>query len=218
MAKQAAKKKAIAPVLARPGDPYVHANGRIIRPKDLPKKRKEDEPERLSSANFKSSKRRALSDLPATPNIVTGCAVIFMYSVLGVGDREIAKAANLTVEQIAQIREHPSYGECFDLVVGEFINANSALLAARIAGYSHMALDKVAEVAEYGTQENNRLRASTEILGMAGIGGSKKGAGDGANGEGHELRIVVLEGTEQHVQVELDGEAFDGNQMEVIDG
>jgi len=225
MAKQ--KGKRIAPMLARPGDPLVSADGRIVRPSKARVSKDagngSDETPRLSADNFKPSQKRSLSDLPATANIITGCAVIFVYSALGIGDREIATATDLTVEKVQQIRQHPAYTECFDMVIAEFINANSALLAARIAAHSHMAFETVANIAQHGRMETNQLRASTEILSMGGVGGSRKGGVAGAAGnEGNELRIVILEGDERSVRVELNGKAFEGggngnDELEVIE-
>lgn len=212
VAKQAKKNNGrVAPVLAQPGDPLIMPNGKQVQPVGKKRDRINHDDPKLTANNFKASRQRSFNELPGTAAIVNGCAVVFMYSILGLGDRDIAKAAGITAEQVRQVRTHPVYSECFSLVSDEFINASSGLLASRIAGYSHEALDTVADIARDGRQETNKLRASSDLLAMAGIGNSRgKGGVSGVNngGEGNELRIVVLHGSDKTVRVELNGEAF----------
>jgi hypothetical protein len=179
--------------LARPGDPYVAPDKSIVAPEPLSRTPAVDVNTQIDPKDFKPSTRRTLKDLPADVRMVNACACIFMYTLMGIGDRQIAEALTISITQINQIRAHSAYAECFSLVVGEFINANSDHIQARIAAYSHGALSQMAKIAFDGEKENNKLKASSELLNMAGF--SKR---DALNGKGdtlmNELRIIVVEG------------------------
>lgn len=190
--------RALARPLARVGDPYVTLAGNIIQPERIPVDVEEDQPQ-LTEKSFKPSQRRALKELPAAVNILNAVACVFLYTVLGIGDREIAAALKTTLADVKQIREHPAYTECFNSIVSEFISANSDLIHSRIAAYSHDALSRIADIALNGKQEGNVLRASTDIMDRGGF--TKKDLGKSGSGM-DELRIIVTKG-DADVQVDV---------------
>lgn len=206
MTKATNKKKSLARPLAKVGDPYVTSDGRIIAPFQEAKA----EPGKVSTTKFKPQRKRALRDLPVQPAIMNGIACVFMYTILGVSDREIAEAMKVTVTDVGNVRKSPAYAECFDNVVNEFINVNSELMHARIAAYGQNALSSVADIAFNGKREANKLRASVDLLDRGGF--TKKdntGRGVGNN----ELRIVVTDG-DANVTVSLNGmERADAEQV-----
>jgi len=187
----------LAKALARWGDPYVLPDGRVIPPDrqdggvdtSLPK---------LVASEFKSHRKRTLKDLPAPIPTLNGIACVFMYTTLGLGDREIADTLKITVKQLKELRANPAYAECFEAVTSEFININSDMINARIAAYSHDALSQIAKIALTGKEERNQLRGSMYLMGAAGHG--DKSAAHGAVA-GNDLRIVII-GKDQDVRIE----------------
>jgi hypothetical protein len=146
----------------------------------------------LDAPNFRPLKKRNLKELPAETGTINGVAAVFMYTMLGIGDREIADALLIDVRRVEEVRAHSAYRECFDIVVGEFINKNSDMLAARIAAYSHSALDTVGSIAINGKKEENQLRASIDLLDRAGV--RPKDMEGKAQTNKSELRIIVVDG------------------------
>lgn len=192
-------------LLAKPGDPLILPDGSALMPdgavpdqSGLP-----PTPTALTPSTFRASQQRALSELPAEPSMLNACAVIFLYSVLGVSDAEICQATKLDKADLRTIRNHNAYTACFDLVISEFISADSALLVSRIAAYSHGALNQVAEVAFKGKKEETKLRASIDILDRAGVRPKDNDARKIT--VNNELRIVIDDGTKKPT-LELNGE------------
>ena len=158
----------------------------------------------LDAESFRPLKKRNIKDLPAEVPMINGVGAVFMYTLLGVSDREIAEALKVTVSEVEQVRAHTAYKECFDIVVAEFISKNSDLLAARIAAYSHSALDTVGNIALNGKKEETKLRASIDLLDRAGVKAKDVEARNLGN-KGNELRIVVVEpGADTKLQFEFD--------------
>ena len=144
-----------------------------------------------------------MRDLPAPPNLMNGVASIFIYTMMGVSDREIAEALNCTAIDVQEIRRMPAYGEIFDNVMGVFINTNSDLLSSRIAAYTHSALTNVANLIT-SNDDAISLRASQDILDRGGARPADMVAKKAVNG--NELRIIVSKpdvGTKVDVNVEV---------------
>lgn len=186
-------------VLAKFGDPLVTKDGRVISPegeKVIPDIRPDVKP-----SEFTPTKRRTLKELPGESNIITAVGAVIVFTVLGVGDREICTALNIDMVKLKYLREHAAYAECFNILVSEFINANSSLVAARIAAYSHTALTSLAEVTLHGQKEDNRLRGAINLLDRGGHGPK-----DVINRQGQrdELRITLI-GQEQELSIEING-------------
>lgn len=192
--------------LARVGDPLITETGKKIDPEGYVSGRpiKAEPPAMvLDAETFRPTKKRTLRDLPAEASLINGVGAIFMYTMLGVGDREIADAMKITVSQIEEVRRHSAYKECFDIVVEGFINKNSDLLAARVASYSHSALDVVGSIAMNGKKEETKLRASIDLLDRAGVK-PKDVASRNEQNKGNELRIVVVRQDEKtNLQFEM---------------
>lgn len=193
--------RALAISLARPGDPYVMADGQVYQPAKMARDVTEGQP-KLTPKTFKPTARRSLKELPADAAILNGVACVIMYTVLGIGDREIAAAMKVDTDSVKKIKAHHAYAECFDSVVSEFVSANSDLLHARLAAYSHDALTGVADIAFNGRKEENRLRAGMDILDRGGI--TKKDTRT-INNVMNELRITIVKSDGKDVSVNVDG-------------
>jgi hypothetical protein len=210
MAKKAVKKKAVKRKiskpsrqdLARPGDPYVAPDNSMVSPEPISRTQVPTGTQTIDPETFKPIERRTLKDLPASVQQVNGVACIFMYTMMGIGDREIAGALKISLEEVRGIRKHSAYIECFNTVVSTFIDANSDHIHSRIAAYSHGALSQIAQVAFKGSKENVRLRASMDLMDRAGH--QRKDGNARSDGIMNELRIIVVEG-EGKVNVELNG-------------
>lgn len=190
MARTKKKSNALAYPLARVGDPYVTKDNRVIQP-DFAEQDVEQKAPPKPSKSFQATKQRVLDELPATSEVLKGVACVVFFTVLGIGDREIADALKITLSDVRKVRSLPAYSECFDLMFAEFISVNSEVLEARIAAYAQDSLTNVAKIATNGKHEGNKLRANFDILDRGGIGVKNsvmRGGGMDA------LRIVVTEG------------------------
>lgn len=192
------------PTLARPGDPYVCANG-VVVPPELPRRsafvdvadRQTTEP-----AEFRALKKRNLKDLPAPVSLINGVSCVFMYTMLGIGDREIADALQITVPQVYEMRRHSAYLECFNSVMAEFINANSEHISARLQAAAQGALTNVFTLAHEAKKEEVKLRANQDILDRSGTT-AKSAEMRGQTGIKNELRIVMVKGDGNQVNIDL---------------
>lgn len=194
--------KLLSTPLARPGDPLVRADGRVIPP-DRIAGGVEDAEYKTHLKDFRPHKKRTVKDLPAPVPTMNGIACVFMYTALGLGEREICEVLRIDVEQLKKLKNHPAYAEAFEIVSSEFVNVTSDMISARIAGYSHAALSEIANVALGGEDEKNRLRGSMYLMNAAGHGDkSRQGAVAVAK---NDLRIVFI-GKEQDVRISLEQE------------
>ena len=202
------KKRAPGTSLARPGDPLLTVKGEQVEPENKPTKRdmkKMDVTQGVDPELYRPLKRRILKELPAPPNVITGIGAVFIYTMLGVGDREIADTLGTTVEYINELRAHDAYGECFNVVHEEFINANSTLLTSRIASYAIGALDTVGTLSKEGKKEEVKLAASKDLLDRAGV--RPKDQESRAAMSINDLRIIIVDGNKSdNIQININGE------------
>lgn len=158
------------PVLARVGDPFIAPDGSLIEPmypEDYFPRLKEET--RIDPVKFRARRRRNVDELPAAVNIMTACGAVMLYTMYGIGDREIANALKCTVPDVEEIRAHAAYADYLEILGAEIISHESDNLTHRLAAYAHGALDTVAHVSRNGKLENNRLRASIDILDRGGF-------------------------------------------------
>lgn len=200
--------------MARPGDPLITKHGVKIDP-DLPRSAKtmdnlpapigeKKSNVQIDPASFRASKRRNIRDLPAPPNVINGVAAAFMYTVLGVGDREIADTLKITTMQLEELREHSAYAECFKTVLDELISTNSDAIHARIASYATKAVDNIFHIAENTEEDSLKLRANQDLADRAGIGA--KQLAERKVSTQSTLRIMIID-DEKSISVNLDMES-----------
>lgn len=194
-------KTGVARTLARPGDPYVDIKGQVYHPLGSEEKIKSDQ-FKVDAKKFKTNRKRSLKELPALPAVMKGVSCVLTFTLLGLGDRDIAEGLGISVEEVKAIRKMPSYSESFDLVSAAFIDANSDFIHARLAGFSNECLTQLATIAVAGKKEENRMRASADILDRAGYT-AKAGQNKSSDG-GNELRIVISDG-DRNVEVSVNG-------------
>jgi hypothetical protein len=191
--------------LARPGDPLVDPlTGEVYAPIAESEEDKRTRRAAFSPRveDYKPLKKRSVKELPAEPKLLNAIAVVFMYTTLGLGDREIADLLRTDTDEITEIRKHKAYGECFHAVHSEFINSNSDLLASRIAGYATDALETVGDLVTSGKKEETRLRASIDIMDRAGL--RPKDQETKQLVQKSELRITIVESAKERSIVEID--------------
>jgi hypothetical protein len=205
------------PVLARVGDPFIAPDGSLIAPEypeDYFPRVKEDT--KINPITFRGKRRRNINELPAAVNIMTACGAIMLYTMYGVGDREIAAALKCTVTDIEDVRAHPAYGEYLELIGAEIISAESDNVTHRLAAYAHGALDTVAHVSRNGKLENNRLRASIDILDRGGF--APKAVAEKQVSLKNVLRIQVMDdqgkGRDMNISLSSLVEEEDGDSQE----
>lgn len=200
-AKKKPSRSLTRPALARPGDPYVKGNGEIVKPDDNPFGNVD--PLNVVAKDFRGSKKKSITELPAPPKVLNGIAAAIVYTALGVQDSDIEDALGIQRGDIKRIREHEAYTVAFNLVISEFISANSTLLTSRIGAYAHSALSEVHKISTKGEKESNRLKASDSILDRAGIRPQDNVAR--INMGKNDLRILVVDGNRE-VSVEIGGQ------------
>lgn len=185
--------------LARPGDPLITLKGDVVEPENKPTKKEKiklDVKDKIDPALYRPSKRRIIKELPAAPNVITGIGAVFVYTMMGIGDRELSETLGTTVEYINELRSHPAYAECFTAIHAEFINSNSELLTSRIAAAAQGALTNVIDIADSGKKEETRLSASKDILDRAGV--RPKDQEQRASMSISDLRIIIVDGNQSN--------------------
>jgi hypothetical protein len=152
------------------GDPWVSPDGKIVDP-EYPEDYfpRVKEATKVDAQTFRGKRRRNLNELPGQPNVLNAVGAVMLYTMYGVGDREIAGALKCTVSDIEELRMHTAYGEYLDLIGSEIISAESDNIAHRMAAYAHGALDTIAHVSRNGKLESNRLKASMDIMDRGGF-------------------------------------------------
>lgn len=179
------------PPLPKLGDPLVTADGEIIYPDSLANHGIPDpQPLDVAPKDFRAITTRDMADFAAEPRMVVACSAILTMTMLGISDREIMETLKFSEEQLSLARNHDVYVECFNACYRELINANSASLQARIAGYAHGALSNVVEIARSARRDDVRLAANRDILDRAGTKASDNA--DREKSKISSLRIAIL--------------------------
>lgn len=189
------KKKKLS--LPRPGDPLVLSDGRVIQPERLAAH--PSPPPTLLPSEFRPNVQRSVKDLPVPAASMNGIACVLVYTIMGLGDREIADAMNVSPETVVKAKESQAYEDAFKSMADAFISANSELIHARIAAYGHDALTSLADVALHGKNEAVRGRYSADLLDRGGWNAKANRGVDGAN----DLRIVITNGDETTVDIKM---------------
>lgn len=187
-----------------PDDPLVTGTGLIVRPDpyDPDKVLENAEKHKVEPHEYRANQKRNLKDLPAPIHEMNAIACVYMLTMLGIGDREIAVGLRIDGSELKKIRLHPAYGECFSIVFNELISVNSMMLEGRVAAYGQGALRQIGAIAMKGEGEGNRLRASIDLAdrGDVRVQGAKERMTQNV------LKIVVTDGGERGVGLELNGE------------
>lgn len=187
--------------LARPGDPLVLNDGTIVH--EDPKPRPLDARKSVDPATFRPQHKRNLNELPAPPKTMNVVAVVFLYTMMGVGDREIADALGTTVPELDAMRQHTAYAEAFEAILNTFISSNSDMLQSRIAAYSHDALTSMAQLSSEGKMERSRFEASRDLLDRAGVSPKEVMMKNAQSMSG--MRIIMVDG-DAKVNIEVEPE------------
>lgn len=195
------KKNGKSVTLAKTGDPYVDpATGKIIQEErdEYNHKSSRVTLDELDPETYRSTQRRILKDLKSSPRAMNAVGVIFMYTMLGVSDAEIADAVNISRFDVQKVRESAAYAETFMAIHGEIVNADSICLRNRIASYAGDAVEVVKGLMHDADKDEIKLKAAKDLLDR---GGQEAPSKDDSG----ELRIsIVNEGGD--VEVNISGE------------
>ena len=191
--------------LAKVGDPLVAANGDIFDEEF-------DDEDDLNDADitqpstpipykdYRPDSRSVSSDFRTSTEMLNAASVIFTYTMLGISDTEISSNLNIDPADIVKVRETRAYADVFERVMRELINANSEYIEARIASYSGMALNNIADIAKRSRNTGYRLNASKDLLDRAGHRPQDRNAG--ASGM-NELHIVITDSKDETTKIDL---------------
>lgn len=191
--------------LAKAGDPLVTPNGEVIEPD-------EDMDDGMDIASippstavpFKAYRpiaRRVIQDLRAPAQAINVVAVVLTYTLLGISDSEIAEATGLSAQDINKVRDSRIYSESFSNVMQELINANSEYIECRIAAYSGLALNNIADIAMRAKNKTLKFTANKDLLDRAGHRPQDQA---GRQNQGlNELHIVITSPSDV-VQAKID--------------
>lgn len=183
------------PALPSPGDPLVLSDGRVIQPDSLSDLGLADpKPLDVLPKDFRATTARNLEEIAADPKTIVASGAVISLTLLGISDREIMETLRFSREQLEKIRDQDVYAEFFNAFYKELINANSASLQARIAGYAHGALTNVAVIAATAKRDDVRLAANRDILDRAGT--KVADAAERDKGKTTSLKISILRGDE----------------------
>lgn len=195
--------------LARPGDPYVADNGRVLLDKPT---HPEDAIPRAdismgapTARTLQSTERRTIKDMPASnTKLQTAINVVLVYQMLGLTETEIAFLTGIEIPDIARIKHDAAYQETFDILFHQFISVQSTSLQSKIAAYASDALDNVITIAGSSKHEMAKLKANQDILDRAGLHPEvlfgKNKQDDGFD----SLKIVIQQGEEEGTKVDID--------------
>lgn len=160
----------LGPALARPGDPLVTAKGEVLQPKVHEKKIEGTaEQFKIAPEKFRGKKQHNVRDLPAPPNVMHAVGAVMMYSIMNVGDREIADQLKCTVEEVVAIRQHVAYQEVFESFFENVVSHNADSIQGRIASYASKAVSKVVHLMDNAQNEKVQFDASKDILDRGGF-------------------------------------------------
>ena len=197
--------------LPRYGDPLVTPDGLTVFPEREITPQDETTPVTVEGPppeDFRPKSARVLRDLSAPTKAMTGVAIVYAYTMLGVSDAEICDSLLMTKDQVEHVRGHRAYAELFDAVLSELVNTNSAFLRGRIASYAHVAVDKVGFLAKNSKKEDIALRASQDILNRSGV--RPEDLAKSQHDQHTEFRIVI-EGRKGDSKVSINGHDIDRN-------
>lgn len=157
--------------LARPGDPYVANDGKVLAKKSEFNAFPMEEPHvgPPKAISHQSKQRRSMPDLPAEPKLQTAIIVVLNYSLFGLSDNEIAHAIGHSMDDVRKLKEHPAYQETFELLFHEMINSNSSSMLARIHKFAPKALQNLFNLADSAENDHARLKANESILDRSGL-------------------------------------------------
>lgn len=196
MAKRVSQKtKNNHPALAKPGDPLVTFEGKLVAPEPAESNEEEtataEAPKTITPRSFRAAKRRSMRDLPCDATMFKAVSCVFVLTIMGVGDREIADDLKISAGDLKSIRAHPAYAEAFNTAMGEFLSENSTFIQARIAAYGNKAVDTMADVMEHAKKPETKLSAASKFVEY---GGHSKAGGQQAGQSMGDFRITLVDG------------------------
>lgn len=161
-------------MLANPEDAIVLADGTKIDPisGEVVKQRNDyiEVPSNSEAQRIVTRVNRSIVDLPAPPKHMNFISVVMMYQLMGLNNKDIAIAANCTIEQVENVQTLGVFKECFDIVRDAVLANDSESIQALFAQRSRAAADTVHDIMkDTDVDEKVRLNAAKDILDRGGF-------------------------------------------------
>lgn len=161
-------------VVADPTEPLILADGTKIDPStgEIIKDKKQKfvavpSPTEAQALVIKS--RRALAELPAPPQQLTGVALVAFYTLFGLSDQDIALACDskISIDQISRIRELDAYKEFMTSAKQAIVDTTVDTVREKFQQNAVKAAEKVLDLVD---SDNDVLafKASQDVLDRAG--------------------------------------------------
>lgn len=153
--------------LASPTDPLVLANGIMIDPQTGLPIDAVAVPNAVDAIKAVTKTRLKLADLPAPPAQMNPVAVVLMYRMIGLSNKDIAIAIGISVKQVENLQKTDIYSRLQDTLYSSIQEAAQDDVRTFMAAHSKQAAQKVATLAQNGPPRV-ALRASIDILDRTG--------------------------------------------------
>lgn len=132
--------------LAKPGDPLVAEDGRIIESS------RRVEPDYSISVpiakNLVSKSPRSVREMSTDGQTQTVVNAVLVYHILGVSKNEMAHLLGTSGKEIDAIMQLNAFQETYEMLFHEFISTNSSSIQSRIAAYAGRAFDNLMDLAD----------------------------------------------------------------------
>lgn len=149
--------------------------------------------------------RRKISDMPVPPKAMNAIALICMYTMWGLNERDIAIATGLPEKQINAIRMSNEYAGVQQQVISTVLNTEDGDVKNYLKRHADTAARRMVELVD-SPDEKIAVRAASDILNRNEIGPSTQ-AGKMDIG----LRIEVIDRSADTGRPIIDVEVDDGN-------
>ncbi len=130
--------------------------------------------------------KRRLEDLPTDARQMNAVCAVLGYTLMGIGDDDIALAMRVDIEQIESLKSSDPYRRAQDMAVESFIAGQQT----KAIGILSNAATTAASALVTGLKDknmSNRIRAAESVLTRNGIGSD---GNTNMNGKGLLIRIV----------------------------
>ena len=152
-------------------EPLKLADGTLVYPDGRVEKERSsfvEVPTRSEAVRQVMKVKKTLLDLPVPPKNANGVGLVVFYRMWGLGNSDIAIALGVTEQQVVAISTSPAYEALYNDVMKRMMERDGEEIAAKIAAYSHEALEKVVEVVRTSDSEKYALIAAKDLLDRGG--------------------------------------------------
>lgn len=154
--------------------------------------------------------KRSLADMPVPAKELNVISVICLYTLIGLSERDIAEALNITADRVARVKMLDAYSTVYEYVTKAIIDEDSEDVAHLFAAHARKAAQSVLQLAtDEDTNAAVRLGAAKDILDRAGHRPIDRIQVQGQLDQ--TLRIM-------YVEEEKSGAVIDGEAVQISEG